>query len=55
VGDINIVKSEHIKQKITNPFLNMQKSWDDDEFVAIPELMQKGIVEELKFMNPSKI
>jgi len=33
----------------------MQKSWDDEDFVKIPAEMQRGIVEDLKFINPSKI
>lgn len=44
-----------IKNKIKSPFLNTQKDWANEDFVTIPKLMQKGIVEALRFANPSTI
>ena len=48
-------KETGIKNKITSVFLKMTKNWNDKDFVDIPEDMQKGIVEGLTFLNPSKI
>ena len=44
-----------IKNKIKSPFLNTQKDWANEDFVTIPKAMQKGIVEGLRFANPSTI
>ena len=44
-----------IKQKIKSPFLDIQKDWASEDFVSIPVNMQRGIVECLRFDNPSQI
>ena len=43
-------------RNLMSPFINQKKAWDDeDEMTAISPEMQKGIVEELGFLKPSKI
>ena len=40
-----------IKQK-ASPFLNMKKSWEEEDFHISPEIL-KGILAELNFNRPS--
>ena len=42
-------------QNVTNPFINHQRSWDEEEHFKIPADVQKGIVEECEFQRPSNI
>jgi superfamily II DNA/RNA helicase len=42
-----------IKQK-ASPFLNMKKSWEEEDFHISPEIL-KGILAELNFDRPSQI
>jgi len=42
-----------IINKRKSPFLDVQKDWSSEDFVKIPETMQRGIVECLRFDNPS--
>ena len=54
--EVEIVQNTSvIKQRINSPFINHQKSWDDEDFIKIPEEMQKGIIDNLGFQKPSKI
>lgn len=38
-----------------SPFLNKQRSWQDEDHFAIPPEILKGITEELQFLIPSYI
>jgi ATP-dependent RNA helicase DDX19/DBP5 len=51
---VELMKLKNVKQK-ASPFINQQRSWDDDEHFTIPADLQKGIVEELGFNKPSNI
>ena len=50
---------ELIKNKFTpniaSPFINHQKSWDDEEHFKIPDDIRKNIEDLLKFSKPSNI
>ena len=37
-----------------SPFINQNRSWDDDEFFLSEEL-KKGLIEELNYQKPSHI
>lgn len=41
-------------KNISSPFINQQKSWDDDELFTIPKEIQDGLV-EYGFLKPSNI
>jgi len=51
---VELMKLKNVKQK-ASPFINQQRSWDDEEHFTIPADLQKGIVEELGFNKPSNI
>lgn len=48
------MKLKNVKQK-ASPFINQQRSWDDEDVFAIPSEIRKGIIEELGFLKPSNI
>ena len=52
---VALIQNKFIRN-LTSPFINHKKSWDEaDEFATISAEMQKGIVEELGFLKPSRI
>lgn len=38
-----------------SPFINQQKSWEDEDTFMISKELQRGIIEDLGFFKPSKI
>jgi hypothetical protein len=38
-----------------NPFLSVNKEWDGEDSIPIPDDLKKGIIEGLGFITPSKI
>jgi len=53
------VENKQFHAKIANrnnsPFVSQKNSWEDEDTFPIPELLKKGIIEELKWEKPSRI
>ena len=45
VEEVEIMQNKHTKNVIS-PFINLSKSWDDED-LKIPADLKKGIIEEL--------
>lgn len=52
--EVQLMQFKNVKQR-ASPFINMQKSWEDEDQFPIPKDILKGIVEELGFIRPSNI
>jgi hypothetical protein len=52
--NVELIQNKFSKN-VASPFVNQQKSWDDEEQFKIPVEIQKGITQELGFLKPSKI
>ena len=52
--NVELIQNKFSKN-VASPFVNQQKSWDDEEQFKIPIEIQKGITQELGFLKPSKI
>lgn len=53
-SNVEIVQNKFIKQT-ASPFINHQKSWDNEDHFKIPEDIQNNIVDNLGFIKPSGI
>ena len=42
-------------KNISSPFINQQRSWEDEDHFTIQPDLIKGITEELGFLKPSNI
>jgi len=51
---VELMKFRNVSQK-ASPFVNLHKSWDNEDHFKIPHDIQKGIVEVLGFSKPSNI
>lgn len=52
--DVELIQNKFTRN-ITSPFINHQKSWEDEDFLSIPLDLQKGITQGMNFMKPSNI
>ena len=51
---VELMKFKNVTQK-ASPFVNLHKSWDNEEYFKIPVEIYRGIVDGLGFNKPSNI